>query len=176
MMCILRLEKKDMYLWFLWSIPVVEAVLLWTAHFQCSNDHNSGWVWNVKLNTMEFYLLLQGTASTCQGTASSHRLAFSWKETVHPKSRREPCGIFSPKTLPPPLFMNSYFFWSPAMSETPDMMSQHEDRATSFMLEALQAINMLHRNAPTTIWISDKQFAITCKQAWADPAALLQFP
>lgn len=139
------------------------------------NDHNSGWVWNVKLNNIKFYLLSQGTTNTYQGMASPHRLAFSLKETLHPKSCREPCGTFSPKALPAPLFINSYFFWSPAMSETPCMMSQHEGRGTSFMLEALQVINTLHGNAPMTIWILDEQFAIICKEGWADPAVLLQF-
>lgn len=68
---------------------------------------------------MEFYLLLEGTTNTYQGMASSHRLAFSLKETVHPKSCREPRRTFSPKALPALLFINSYFSWSPAMSEDP---------------------------------------------------------
>lgn len=54
------------------------------------------------------------------------------------------------------------------------MMSQHEGREKSFMLEALQDINMLHGNAPT-IWILDEQFAITRKEGWADLAVLFQF-
>lgn len=58
------------------------------------------------------------------------------------------------------------------MSETPRTMSQHEGRGMSFMLGALQVINVLHGNAPTTMHILDEQFAITCKEGWVDPAVL----
>lgn len=61
------------------------------------------------------------------------------------------------------------------MSETPHMMPQHEGRGTSFVLEALEVLNVPHGSVPMTIWISDEQFVITCKEGWADPAALLQF-
>lgn len=71
-------------------------------------------------------------------------------------------------------FIHQFLLFLESSHETTHMMSQHEGRGTSFMLEALQDINMLHGNAPT-IWILDEQFAITCKEGWADLAVLFQF-
>lgn len=55
-----------------------------------------------------------------------------------------------PTTFPPPLFINSYFFWSPALSETQHTTSQHKGGGLSFRLEA-PVINVLHGNAPTVV-------------------------